>query len=51
MTLGDVTALHDAMLGFYSGVKRGFRNHQSESEIRKSLDLSAWEKLERSYVI
>ena len=51
MTLHDVTALRDAMLRFYSGVKGGFRNGQSESEIRKSLDLSSWDKLERSYVI
>ena len=51
MTLRDVTALRDAMLRFYSGVKEGFRSGQRESEIRKSLDLSTWEKLERSYVI
>jgi len=51
MTLRDVTAFRGAMLRFYSGVKEGFENGQSEVEIRKSLDLSAWEKLERSYVI
>jgi glyoxylase-like metal-dependent hydrolase (beta-lactamase superfamily II) len=51
MSPGDVTALRRAMLRFYSGVKEGFLNGQSESEIRKSLDLSAWERLERSYVI
>jgi glyoxylase-like metal-dependent hydrolase (beta-lactamase superfamily II) len=51
MTLDDVTALRNAMLRFYSGVKEGFRSGQSEDEIRKSLDLSAWDKLERSYVI
>lgn len=51
MTLNDVTAQRDAMLRFYSGVKEGFRNSRSESEIRKSLDLSSWDKLERSYVI
>lgn len=51
MTLRDVTALRDAMLRFYSGVKEGFRSGQRESEIRKLLDLSTWEKLERSYVI
>jgi hypothetical protein len=51
MTLRDITALRSAMLRFYSGVEEGFRNGQSESEIRKSLDLSIWEKLERSYVI
>ena len=51
MTLRDVTALRDAMLGFYAGVKEGFRSGRSEGEIRKSLDLSIWDKLERSYVI
>ena len=51
MTLHDVAALRDALLRFYSGVKEGFRNGQSEDEIRKSLDLSSWDKLERSYVI
>ena len=51
MTLRDVTALRSAMLRFYSGVQEGFRNGQSEGEIRKSLDLSTWDKLERSYVI
>jgi glyoxylase-like metal-dependent hydrolase (beta-lactamase superfamily II) len=51
MTLRDITALRDALLRFYSGVQEGFRSGQSEGEIRKSLDLSSWEKLERSYVI
>jgi glyoxylase-like metal-dependent hydrolase (beta-lactamase superfamily II) len=51
MTLRDVTALREAMLGFYSGVKEGIRSGRSEAEMRKSLDLSAWSKLERSYVI
>jgi glyoxylase-like metal-dependent hydrolase (beta-lactamase superfamily II) len=51
MTLRDVTAMRGAMLRFYSGVKEGFQNGQSEDEIRKSLDLSIWDKLERSYVI
>jgi cyclase len=51
MTLDDVTALRNAMLRFYSGVKQGFRSGQSEEKIRKSLDLSMWDKLERSYVI
>lgn len=51
MSVGDVTGLRDAMLRFYSGVKQGFRSGQSEETIRKSLNLSMWEKLERSYVI
>lgn len=51
MTSRDVTALRDAMLRFYSGVKEGFKSDKSEAEIRKSLDLSSWDTLERSYVI
>ena len=51
MTLDDVAALRDAMLRFYSGVRQGFRSGQSEDEIRRSLDLSMWDKLERSHVI
>jgi glyoxylase-like metal-dependent hydrolase (beta-lactamase superfamily II) len=51
MTLHDVAALRAALLRFYSAVKQGVRNGQSEDEIRTSLDLSSWDKLERSYVI
>ena len=51
MTLQDVAALRDGMSRFYSRVKEGYRNGLSETEIRKSLDLSNWSKLERSYVI
>lgn len=51
MTLQDVTTLRDSMLYFYSRVKEGYRSGRSEDEIRKSLDLSSWDKLERSYVI
>ena len=51
MTLRDVTALRGTLLRFYAGVKEGFRSGQSEGEIRKSLDLSSWDTLERSYVI
>ena len=51
MTRRDVTALRDTLFRFYSGVKKGFQSGLSEDEIRKSLDLSGWSKLERSYVI
>jgi glyoxylase-like metal-dependent hydrolase (beta-lactamase superfamily II) len=51
MSLHDVAALRDAMASFHAGVKAGFRNGQNEAQIRKGLDLSAWERLERSYVI
>jgi glyoxylase-like metal-dependent hydrolase (beta-lactamase superfamily II) len=51
MTGKEVNALRDTMFRFYSDVKAGFGSGQSEVEIRKALDLSAWERLERSYVI
>ena len=51
MTLRDVAALRASMLRFYSGVKKGFESGLDEAEIRKSLDLSSWQGLERSYVI
>ena len=51
MTPNDVTALRGAIFDFYAGVKTGFKRGDSESEIRKSLDLSNWDALERSYVI
>ncbi len=51
MTLADVAALRGEMERFHSGVEKGYRNGQNETEIRKSLDLSRWEKLERAYVI
>lgn len=51
MTATEVNALRDAMARFHSGVKEGYRRGRTEVEIRKSIDLSAWEKLERSYVI
>jgi glyoxylase-like metal-dependent hydrolase (beta-lactamase superfamily II) len=51
MTRRDVTDLRDTMRRFYSGVEDAYRSGKSEVEIRKSLDLSSWERLERSYVI
>lgn len=51
MTHAEVKALRAAMFRFHSGVKEGFRLGRTEAEIRKGLDLAAWEKLERSYVI
>jgi glyoxylase-like metal-dependent hydrolase (beta-lactamase superfamily II) len=51
MTAADVASLRSAMLRFYTGVKEGFRSGQNEENIRKSLDLSMWQGLERSYVI
>jgi glyoxylase-like metal-dependent hydrolase (beta-lactamase superfamily II) len=51
MTAADVASLRSALLRFYAGVKEGFRSGQNEEKIRKSLDLSMWERLERSHVI
>ena len=51
MTMSDVEALQRALVRFYSGVKAGYDKGWGESEIRKSLDLTDWEKLERAYVI
>ena len=51
MTRDDVAGLRDAMSRFHSDVKQRYRSGQSEDEIRKSIDLSLWNKLERSYVI
>ena len=51
MTRDDVAALRNTMLRFHAGVRQGFRSGQSEEKIGKSLDLSMWDKLERSYVI
>jgi hypothetical protein len=46
-----VEALHHSISTFYSRVKEGFLKGLTELEIRRSLDLSDWERLERSYVI
>jgi len=51
MKRSQVKLLHDAIARFYAGVREGYLAELSESEIRKKLDLSAWEKLERAYVI
>lgn len=51
MTTVEVDALRGSLSRFQSGVKEGHRRGLSEMEIRKSLDLAAWEKLERPYVI
>jgi len=51
MTRDDVAGLRSAMAGFYAGVKDGFRKGQSEERIRKSLDVSVWERLERPHLI
>jgi glyoxylase-like metal-dependent hydrolase (beta-lactamase superfamily II) len=51
MKAADVKALRDALAKFHAGVEAGYKRGLSEAEIRKTLDLSEWEKLERAYVI
>lgn len=51
MNSAQLADLRTGIARFYSAVKEGFRRGQSEEQIRKSLDLSMWEKLERAYVI
>jgi Zn-dependent hydrolases, including glyoxylases len=46
MTQADVIALHGQMARFYTGVVAGYKKGLSDSEIRKTLDLSQWEPLE-----
>jgi glyoxylase-like metal-dependent hydrolase (beta-lactamase superfamily II) len=51
MKMGDVKALRESLARFHAGVEAGYRKGLSEADIRKTLDLSAWEKLERAHVI
>lgn len=47
----DVAAMKAAMTRFHAEVRRAFKSGRREYEVRPALDLSAWDKLERSYVI
>ena len=51
MTRADVVQLRDSLARFYEGVRAAYKKGLSEEDTRRSLDLSAWEKLERSHVI
>ena len=51
MNRSDVKALYHSISTFYSRVKEGFLKGVTEPEIRNSLDLSDWERLERSNMI
>jgi len=51
MTMKDVKPPQRSIARFYAGVKAGYEKGLGEGEIRKTLDLSDWEKLERAYVI
>lgn len=47
MTKADVATMHKRMASFYAGVEAGYKKGLSDSEIRKTLDLSQWKKLSR----
>jgi cyclase len=51
MKMGDVKLLRESLGRFHAGVEAGYRKGLSEADLRKTLDLSAWERLERSHVI
>jgi len=58
MNLGEVKAMHGVIARFYSDVKQLYRSYLdgkveylTEIEIRKKLDLSAWNRLERTHEI
>jgi len=51
MTMREVRDLQQSIARFYAGVKRGVEKGLHETEIRETLDLADWEKLERAYVI
>lgn len=50
LVAGDVL-VNGIVPTFQAGVKAGYKRGQDEAQIRKSLDLAAWEKLERAYVL
>jgi len=51
MTRSQVTSMHDVIARIYSDVKKGYLAYKTEAEIRESLDLSEWNKLERKHEI
>lgn len=45
MTKADVGRMHAQMEKFYKGIEAGYKKGLTDSEIRKTLDLSGWQKL------
>jgi len=45
MSMADAGKFQDRMQKLYAGVEAGYKKGLTDSEIRKSLDLSAWKKL------
>ena len=46
MTMAEVRTLQQMMSAFYSGVEAGFKKGLSDAEIRPTLDLRAWQRLD-----
>jgi len=46
MTKADVQAMHRRMADLYAGIEAGYKQGLMDSEIRKTLDLSQWKKME-----
>lgn len=44
MTVAEVQQLQQDMQGLYAGIETGYKKGLTDSEIRKTLDLSAWKK-------
>ncbi len=45
MQMQDVHAMRQRMLALYAGVEKGYKQGLMDSDIRKTLDLSAWKRL------
>ena len=46
MTKAEVNKMHATMAKFYQGVEAGYKKGLSDSEVRKTLDLGEWHKLQ-----
>lgn len=45
MNMQDITAMHKRIAALYAGVEAGYKKGLTDSEIRKTLDLSEWKNL------
>jgi glyoxylase-like metal-dependent hydrolase (beta-lactamase superfamily II) len=45
MTQADATRMHDSLARFYAAVEAGYKKGLTDSEVRKTLDLSEWQNL------
>lgn len=46
MTKAEVNKMHATMAKFYQGIETGYKKGLSDSEVRKTLDLAEWQKLQ-----